>query len=92
MRKHVTEFDFYDFWTKKINIPIGWFVLNGWTVMCMSSLQHLFKDILRQYKDSPGDLFKSEKITRGNDTKTESCNQNQCSGPIFRKKVLFLPI
>lgn len=59
------EFDFYDFWTKKNNILIGWFVLNGWTVMCMSSLQHLFKDILRQYKDSPGDLFKSEKNYKG---------------------------
>lgn len=84
------EFDSYDFWTKKIHVtsPIGWFVLNWWTVMCMTSLQHLFNDILRQHKDSPGDVFKSDKITRGNDAKTESCNQNQCSGPILEKNIL----
>lgn len=86
------EFDSYDFWTKKIHVtsPIGWFVLNWWTVMCMTSLQHLFNDILRQHKDSPGDVFKSDKITRGNDAKTESCNQNQCSGPILEKKYSYL--
>lgn len=59
------EFDFYDFWIKKNNIFIGWFVLNGWIVMCMLLLQYLFKDILRQYKDLLGDLFKFEKNYKG---------------------------
>lgn len=79
-------FDFFAFWTKTITSLIRWFVLNGRTVMFMALLQHLFRDVWRQHKDSPGDVFKSDTVTRGNDTETESCNQNQCSGPILKKK------
>lgn len=35
--------------------------------------------------------FQIRQNYKGNDAKTESCNQNQCSGPILEKKI-FLPI